>query len=225
MGEGAAVAGGDAGEGCRVGCHHVQCSHQRVRGGRKMGGRRRCSCWRRCGRAKGIEPDVITYNATTSACEKGGEWREKALQLLEEMRAKGVKPDHVITCAAVIGAVVDQLTLLCEGLAEEGPCTRGFRQASADVRKLVEVGPARPLRGRGGHCSALVARGGVGGDLPLVERAAAKKCVPGRHYSLLLGLLLAGTSTGRHDKQQTGNTKQAVAQALVASGDGGATQA
>jgi pentatricopeptide repeat domain-containing protein 1 len=50
--------------------------------------------------AKGLEPDVITYNATTSACKKGGQW-EKALQLLEEMRAKGLEPD-VITYAAVI---------------------------------------------------------------------------------------------------------------------------
>jgi pentatricopeptide repeat protein len=52
--------------------------------------------------AKGVEPDVITYNAAISACEKGGQW-EKALQLLEEMQAKGVEPD-VITYSATISA-------------------------------------------------------------------------------------------------------------------------
>jgi pentatricopeptide repeat domain-containing protein 1 len=36
-------------------------------------------------RAKGVEPDVILYSASFSACEKGVQW-EKALQLLEEMQ-------------------------------------------------------------------------------------------------------------------------------------------
>jgi pentatricopeptide repeat domain-containing protein 1 len=51
-------------------------------------------------RTKGVKPDVITYNASISACEKGGQW-EKALQLLEEMRAKGVEPDVILYSASI----------------------------------------------------------------------------------------------------------------------------
>jgi pentatricopeptide repeat protein len=51
-------------------------------------------------RTKGVKPDVITYNASISACEKGGQW-EKALQLLEEMRAKGVEPDVSLYSASI----------------------------------------------------------------------------------------------------------------------------
>jgi hypothetical protein len=52
--------------------------------------------------------------------------------LLEEMRAKGVEP-NVFTHAAVIDAVVDQLTFARRLAAVF------FRRASEDVRKLVEV--------------------------------------------------------------------------------------
>ena len=34
--------------------------------------------------ARGVEPDVISFNAAISACEKGGQW-ERALALLDEM--------------------------------------------------------------------------------------------------------------------------------------------
>jgi pentatricopeptide repeat protein len=44
----------------------------------------------------------ITYNATISACEKGGQW-ETAVDLLAEMRARGIEPD-VITYSATISA-------------------------------------------------------------------------------------------------------------------------
>ena len=50
----------------------------------------------------GIEPDVISYSATISACEKGGQW-EKALQLFQEMRTNGIEP-NVISYGATISA-------------------------------------------------------------------------------------------------------------------------
>ena len=53
-------------------------------------------------RAAGVAPNVITYNAAFSACEKGGQW-ECAVGLMEEMRAAGVAPD-VITYNAAISA-------------------------------------------------------------------------------------------------------------------------
>ena len=53
-------------------------------------------------RQKSLEPNVITYNAAISACEKAKQ-AEKALELLEEMRQGGLKPD-VITYSAAISA-------------------------------------------------------------------------------------------------------------------------
>jgi len=50
----------------------------------------------------GIKPDVITYSAAISACEKGGQW-EKALALLQQMRGVGITP-NVITYSASIQA-------------------------------------------------------------------------------------------------------------------------
>jgi len=49
-----------------------------------------------------VQPDVISYSATISACEKGGKW-EKALELLSEMENRNVQPD-VISYSATISA-------------------------------------------------------------------------------------------------------------------------
>ena len=51
---------------------------------------------------KGIQPDVITYSAAISACEKGIQL-EKALEFMEDMTMKGIDPD-VITYYAAISA-------------------------------------------------------------------------------------------------------------------------
>ena len=53
-------------------------------------------------RHQGLLPDVITYNALISACEKGT-LSERALQLLETMLHQGLLPD-VITYNALISA-------------------------------------------------------------------------------------------------------------------------
>ena len=49
---------------------------------------------------RGPEPNVITYNATISACEKGHQL-ERALELLAEIRGRDLEP-NVITYSAVI---------------------------------------------------------------------------------------------------------------------------
>ena len=51
---------------------------------------------------RGIQPNVISYNAAISACEKGGQ-HEKAVELLREMEGRGIQP-NVISYNAVISA-------------------------------------------------------------------------------------------------------------------------
>ena len=51
---------------------------------------------------QGAVPDLITYSALVSTCEKGKQ-PERALKLFEEMRLPGFVPD-VITYSALISA-------------------------------------------------------------------------------------------------------------------------
>ncbi len=52
--------------------------------------------------ARGVEADVISYNAAICACEEGQQW-QKALQLLEAMLARRVEAT-VISYSAAISA-------------------------------------------------------------------------------------------------------------------------
>jgi pentatricopeptide repeat domain-containing protein 1 len=49
-----------------------------------------------------VQPDVITYSALISACEKGAQW-QRAMEVFKEMKTAGVKPDD-ITYSALISA-------------------------------------------------------------------------------------------------------------------------
>ena len=51
---------------------------------------------------KGVVPNVITYNALISACEKGKQ-PEQAMEVFKAMQQQGVVPD-VITYSALISA-------------------------------------------------------------------------------------------------------------------------
>ena len=51
---------------------------------------------------QGLHANVITYNATISACEKGRQW-QRALGLLEERSSQGLQA-NVITYSATINA-------------------------------------------------------------------------------------------------------------------------
>ncbi len=53
-------------------------------------------------REAGLVPNVITYNAAISACEKGEQW-QKALGILAVMPEAGLVP-NVITYNAAISA-------------------------------------------------------------------------------------------------------------------------
>ena len=44
---------------------------------------------------KGMEPNVITYNALINACAKGDSYAVKTVQLLAEMHRKGLEPDVI----------------------------------------------------------------------------------------------------------------------------------
>ena len=54
------------------------------------------------GDAKRLEPDVVTHNAASSACEKTKQ-PERTLDLLAEMQSKDLEPDAV-ACGAAISA-------------------------------------------------------------------------------------------------------------------------
>jgi pentatricopeptide repeat protein len=51
-------------------------------------------------RERGIEPEVITYNAAMTACGKASQW-ERALELLSEMRERGLEPDMITYSVAI----------------------------------------------------------------------------------------------------------------------------
>ena len=53
--------------------------------------------------AQGCTPDVVTFTALISACERSGQWH-MALQAFQEMLAQGCKPD-----AIVYNAIIDAL--------------------------------------------------------------------------------------------------------------------
>jgi pentatricopeptide repeat protein len=157
-------------------------------------------------RAKGVEPDVITYNASISACGKGGQW-EKALQLLEEMRAKGVEPD-VFTYGAVIDAVVDQLTF-----------ARGL------LKKALALGVfAKPVQASDASSWKLDLHEHSEGSAVTAVRWWLEEEIrpwlseqPSSVYPDITVELITGW--GKHrGAGKTGDIKQAVAQALVAMG-------
>ncbi|CAK0789332.1 unnamed protein product [Prorocentrum cordatum] len=50
-----------------------------------------------------LDPDVISYNAGMSACEKGEQW-QRALSLLSEMIEAKSEPDVIISYSAGISA-------------------------------------------------------------------------------------------------------------------------
>ena len=47
-------------------------------------------------RTYGIEPNIISYNATISACEKGVQWG-KAIHLFKDMEINGIDPNIIST--------------------------------------------------------------------------------------------------------------------------------
>ena len=53
-------------------------------------------------RTYGIEPNIISYNATISACEKGVQW-DKAMNLFKDMQINSIDP-NIISYSETIGA-------------------------------------------------------------------------------------------------------------------------
>ena len=72
-----------------------------LRARRQASGRRRCRCCARCP-MRACRPDVISYSAAISACEKAGRC-DAALSLFQTMREDDVRPD-VISYSAAISA-------------------------------------------------------------------------------------------------------------------------
>ena len=73
----------------------------------------------------GLLPDVITYNATISACEKGQK-PQQALHLLQEMQFRGLLP-NVITYNVAISACEqgqshNRRCICCRTCSSEASC-------------------------------------------------------------------------------------------------------
>ena len=73
--------------------------------------------------AAGVRPDVISYNAAISACEKAGRC-DDALSLLQKMREDGVQP-NVISYSAAIQA--------CAAAQQPDEALRLFKEALRSV--------------------------------------------------------------------------------------------
>ena len=54
----------------------------------------------RCGAQRALKPDVISYNAAMSACDKGRQW-QRALEVMEGMPQRALKPDVIGYSAAI----------------------------------------------------------------------------------------------------------------------------
>ena len=80
---------------------------------------------------RGVERDTITYNATISACEKGGQW-ERAVALFEEMGRRGVERTFV---------TYSSLISLCHRSGQSRLSLHFFSQA---LRENVIVSPELP---------------------------------------------------------------------------------
>ena len=104
----------------------VQINMAVTRLGRMKGGWRSASDLLRTSHERyGVKPNVITYNAAISACEKGRQW-ERALELLRDMEGKGVEPD-VITYNAVIEGIPESDIGIAIELCSEA-MSKGFYQ-------------------------------------------------------------------------------------------------
>jgi pentatricopeptide repeat protein len=56
---------------------------------------------------RGLAPNVITYSAVISACEKGQQ-PERVLQLLDEMQVRGPTPNEITYSATISDCVKGQ---------------------------------------------------------------------------------------------------------------------
>merc|ERR1712118_57970 len=80
-------------------------------------------------RERGVSPDVISFNAAISACEKGGQW-ERALSLLDEMRESGVSPNVISFNAAILS---------CAKASQPGVAMQLFDQLEASQLQVDQV--------------------------------------------------------------------------------------
>merc|ERR1719359_2313321 len=84
-----------------------------------------------------MKPNVITYNSTISACEKGQEWI-MAMTLLREMQQWHMKPD-VITYSSSISACEKGQQCMREGPAVDHEARRDHLQFQ---HQCMREGPA-----------------------------------------------------------------------------------
>lgn len=59
-----------------------------------------------------LKPDVISYSAALSACQKGEQWLA-ALTLLKEMRNQTIRPNEATYCTAISASEKGRLRTTC----------------------------------------------------------------------------------------------------------------
>jgi pentatricopeptide repeat protein len=75
---------------------------------------------------KGLKLNVICYSAAIDACARGGQWK-KGLQLLEDMRLRGVAPNQVricsilLYCTPLVPYMHRMWYMMCAHVLQQGP--------------------------------------------------------------------------------------------------------
>ncbi|CAK0851248.1 unnamed protein product [Prorocentrum cordatum] len=106
-----------------------------------------------------VEPNIFSYSAGISACEKGEQW-QPALALLSEMREAKVSPDVIYTYSAGISAcekgkkwqlALGLLSEMCEATVEPNIFSYSAGISACEKGRAMAAGAGAAARDAGGE--------------------------------------------------------------------------